>query len=294
MNETTFGMKICLTLSLFFWAALIASAQPESPSRRGGTVSANYSFSSSSELEQNGTKMGDIEVSHVDLGYNTRAPLSKDTVLFASFQWSREDLIMAGNVPLPEQLESLRLRLGITQNLQPNWKISLMVSPSVAGEFVSFSASEFNLGGTVMFLHETSKELSWSFGLTGSTRGKYHLLPALGLRWNWAPDWTLTVGFPVTSINYQATPDLTLKCLISVHGGSYHIDEARAPGLGDTYLQYREIRAGVSATYHFNDMMSLELEGGSVLDQSFDYYDRDYNLNGGKTVYFNLGLKFRL
>ena len=62
--------------------------------------------------------------------------------------------------------------------------------------------------------------------------------------------------------------------------------ERLGPSLADTWLEYREIRVGLAAEYAFGRALSVRAELGRVVDQRFEYIDRDVKLNGESPLYF--------
>ena len=119
------------------------------------------------------------------------------------------------------------------------------------------------------------------------------MLPILGARWDFAPAWTLAFGFPQTGISYQASSALTLKAGARFQGGTYHVSTARAAGLGDTWLEYRDIRLGAGFDYQIGKILTASLDGGVVIDRKFDYFDRNYDLDGKSVGYFTVSLRAR-
>ena len=94
-------------------------------------------------------------------------------------------------------------------------------------------------------------------------------------------------------MSWRATEQLTLRAVATINGGDFRLaDDPRAlaervgPSLADTWLEYREIRLGLAAEYAFSRALSVRAELGQVVDQRFEYIDRDLKLNGESPVYF--------
>jgi hypothetical protein len=147
--------------------------------------------------------------------------------------------------------------------------------------------------GIVMIGKEVSSTLSWNVGVAGMTRGDMKVFPVLGLRWSFAPDWDLEVGFPNTGVSYKVNEALTLNAGARFQGGTYYISKAPAAGLGDTYLEYQEIRLGLSAEYQISKNLSVVVDGGMTADRSYDYYDRNLKLDGKSAGYGSFSLKYQ-
>ena len=99
------------------------------------------------------------------------------------------------------------------------------------------------------------------------------------------------IGAPVTGVVYKLSPALTLKAGVHVQRGMCYIATSRTPVAGDTWLEYREIRAGVELEWQFLRNVTVGLDGGSVVNRRFDYYDRDYKIDGKTASYFGVSLR---
>jgi hypothetical protein len=168
-----------------------------------------------------------------------------------------------------------------------------MLRPALAAAGGDFSGDSLNLAALIAVGRQADPEFGWSVGVMGSARGKNRVLPFATLRWKFAPDWSLSVGFPRTGVFYQASESLQLGLGISMQGGVYHVSDAPAAGLGDTWLDYREFRTGLSADYRLTRAWSVAAEGGVALDRRFDYYDRGVKLDGQSTGYGRIALRYR-
>jgi hypothetical protein len=168
-----------------------------------------------------------------------------------------------------------------------------MLRPSFSADSTHFSGKTFNLSGMMSIGRKVSPTLSWNLGVGASTRGQNKVLPVGGVHWDFSPDWTLSVGFPKTEIAYKLSESIRLNAGVKFQGGAYHIDKARGPGLGDTYLEYREFRVGGGIDYEISKPLSVSLDAGEAVSRKFDYYDRNYQLDGRSAAYVNLGLRFR-
>ena len=140
---------------------------------------------------------------------------------------------------------------------------------------------------------EVGPNLSWSLGVVGMTRGETKIFPMIGARWNFARDWNLEVGFPRTGVSCQFGEALSLNAGITFHGGTYYISEIPVPGLRDTHMDYQEFRAGLGAEYRAGKNLSIVVEGGMTFARSFDYYDRDFELDGKSAGYGRFSLRYQ-
>ena len=101
---------------------------------------------------------------------------------------------------------------------------------------------------------------------------------------------------PRAGFTWEVREKLSLNAGLSLQGGSYRVTEnlgVPAPGvarLNNTYVQYREIRFGAGADWRLGEHLKLSLEAGVMTDRRFEYFDRNYTLNGSAAPYLTVGL----
>ncbi len=271
-----------------------ASAASAQPADRGGgfELSARYSHTTGSALDDAGPA-AEVAVDSYSVGLRARAPLAERTQLLYGLEWSRHELDLAGTTWLPESLKSLAAPLGVSHAFDDKWRLLVMATPRIAGADGDLSTARFDLPVLALASYVQSPELTWSFGLRYGARSEIAVLPIAGVAWKFAPEWELKVGWPESGVSWRATEQLTLRAVATINGGDYRLaDDPRAlaervgPSLADSWLEYREIRVGLAAEYAFSRTLSVRAELGQVVDQRFEYIDRDLKLNGESPVYF--------
>lgn len=277
-------------------APAVNAAQPQQGFSPDFDVSANYSFSSNGDLEH-GTKVGEVEVKHADIEAGMTFRLFEGWRFRTGVFANTSDLELTGAVPLPDQLEGMGLSLSATKffggEASDGWRTTLIVRPGVFSDGSGSSSDGFNVPGILTVGKRYSPTLAWDVGIRFDPTSKNEVLPMFGVRWDFHPDWMLSVGFPRTEVTYKLASNWTLKGGLRFQGGTYHVETALAPGLGDTYLEYREIRVGAGFEWRINDSFSVNLDGGLVADRRFDYFERDYELKGDSAAYLSIGISTR-
>lgn len=301
------GSALILSVALVLTAGLAParlSAQPGSPGGPGGPpntfalsdVTATYSFSSEGDIERNG-KIGTAEVSHYEFEATFSLPAPESWMFSSALSWKRYEFELTGAVPVPEELEEFGLNFmamkDLAQEIGPGWSAMAMLSPSFSSDSGKLSGDSFTLMGFAMIGKEISPTFSWNVGIVGMSRGDMKVFPMLGVRWGFAPGWDLQLGFPDTGLSYKFSETLTLKAGAKFHGGTYYISKAPAAGLGSTYLDFQEIRLGLSAEYQFSRNLSVVVDGGTTANRTFDYYDRNLKLDGKAAAYGSFSLKYQ-
>jgi len=275
------------------------AAQPASTTFRTSlleSVSVGYSYSSREDLSYGG-RIGDVAVQRFDFSLSGRRPWSDTVSLAYGFAYADNQLDHSPGVPLPENLRELSLNLGLTQKLSPTWSWSAFVRPGLYGDFEEIDGDSFNAPLLAFAQYVPRRELAWIFGLSVNPFSDHPVMPVAGVRWQFAPEWTFNLGFPQAGFSYRANPKLTLRAGVSFQGGSFRVTRnlgVPAPGidrLANTFLDYREVRAGLGADVKLAAKWSLALDAGAVTDRKFDYFDRNYSLNGDAGWYGTLFLR---
>ncbi len=201
---------------------------------------------------------------------------------------------------VPESLHEISLALGGTHRLSQQWLLIAGAQPGFYGDSQGDSLDGFNAPALFLANYARSSNLVWSFGLRVDAFADKPAIPFIGINWKFAPDWEFNLGLPRAGFSYEYSPVIKLGLGVTLQGGSYHIARdprpvsiAVGPRLGDTYLDYREIRVGLAADCRLNDFLTLALEVGVITDQKFDYYEHGYSLDGDAVAFFTIGLTGR-
>jgi hypothetical protein len=288
----------CRLLLLLSLTGTLA-AQPASTTFRTSlleSVSVGYSYSSREDLSHDGG-VGDVAVQRFDFSFSGRRPWSDSVNLVYGFAYAGNELDHSPGSPLPENLRELSLNLGVTQKLSAKWSWSAFLRPGFYGDFEDIDGDSFNAPLLALAQYAPRRELAWMFGLSVNPFSDHPVMPVAGVRWQFAPAWTFNLGFPQAGFVYVANPKLKLRAGVSFQGGSFRVTRnlgVPAPGidrLANTFLDYREVRAGLGADVGLGEKWSLALDAGAVTDRKFDYFERDYSLNGDAGWYGGLFLR---
>jgi len=296
MNSTT-----SLRLALLTFAPLALIAQSTAPTFRPvliETLAASYSYSSPSRLVRGGS-FGEVSVHRFEASTAGRRMLNADVVLSYGVAFAVNELATDPTVPLPDRLGELTFNVGANQRWSPRWSGSLFLRPGIYSDLQGFSGDAINIPALALASYATSADLVWMFGVALNPLSERIVMPVAGVRWKFAPEWTLNIGFPRLGVSWEIEQGLTLRAGLSVQGGSYQLTEnlgSPAPGvanLEDTPVQYREVRLGVGADLTVSETLSLTGDLGVMADRRFEYHERDFTLNGESAFFLSLGVKSR-
>lgn len=283
---------------LFVLVATVATAQPSATMRPAllASVDVTTSFSSEEEIARGATLLGELAVQHFAVSASGRTPLSAETNLLYGAAYSVHVLDASTALPLPDRLAELSLNVGVRHQLNPQWTVSVFLRPGFYSDFEDLDGKSFNVPLLALASYGQSRDLIWSFGLSANAFNERAVMPVVGVNWRINPAWSFSVGFPRSGFAWRATEKLTARAGVGFQGGNFRITQnlGPAPGgarLANTYVDFREVRAGVGLDYEFSDAVTLTLDLGAVTDRKFDYFDKDYRLDGDSGLYGALGVK---
>lgn len=277
-------------------------AQPASATFRPALAdeySATFSYSGGGDLKRGTAKAGEVSVSRFDFSVSGRLPLRQGLIFIPGLAYSHVTLDASAGVPLPESVQELSLSLGVRGVLSQKWAYVAALRPGFYGDFKKFNGDSFNAPLFLAAFYVQNPDLTWTFGVTANAFNDNPVMPVVGVRWKFAPDWQLDVGFPRTGVSYTVDSNLTLHGGLSVSGGNYRITEnlgVPAPGirrLANTYLSLTEVRVGAGFAYKFEGGIELDADVGVTTLRRFEYTDRDFRLNGDNVGWVSLAIRHR-
>ena len=291
----------CLALLLGLLASGQLAAQPASATFRPALLEAyavGFGTTAASDLERGGV-VGSVEVARYDFSFTGRTALGETTMLLHGLAWSSNRLDLTGPVLLPDRLDELTLSLGVQHRASPQWTLGAYLRPGFYGDSLDADADSFNAPLLATALYHASRERTWILGFSANAASDNPFIPIAGVRWQFAPAWTLNIGFPRAGFTWKASDTVSWHLGATVQGGDYYVSDgfgSPAPGIGrltQTWLEYREIRAGLGAEVKLTGGVSLAVDAGVAVDQRFDYFDRGYELKGETPFFLRLAVQGR-
>jgi hypothetical protein len=261
-------------------------AQAAQPGRPAPTLKLSALHSGETDLEARGAAVGDVSFSRFSADLDLPlAPLSKSTRLSAGLGYSGFHLDLGGGAPLPERLESIEARLTARHRFDDRWTLLGTLSPGLHSADGSFSGDGFSLGGLLLASYQVNPKLSVGAGLVFDTLSEaMPIMPVVGLRWDFAEKWNLSLAFPSSGVSWQANDQLTLRATLDLDVGSFHVEDDPAPALAgkpslrDTVVDFTAITAGLGADYRLSDALTLSATLGYNFARTADYDERGYEV----------------
>ncbi|MBX3737801.1 MAG: hypothetical protein KF715_13980 [Candidatus Didemnitutus sp.] len=294
-------MKIASLCVVALATAISTFAQPSATMRPDLLASVEFTTASSSreDLARGPQTLGSLAVRSYGVSVSGRHAWDESTQLVYGVAVQQFDLDQDGltTLPLPASLAEFSLNLGAQRRFDPQWSAAVYLRPGFYGDFEEQLGKSFNVPALLLVNYAQSRALIWSFGVNTNPFSDHPVLPIAGVRWQFAPRWLFSVGFPRSGFTWQATESLTLRASAGFAGGSFRVSRnvgSSAAGLAriaNTYVDFREVRIGLGLDYSLGQRVTLSADIGAVTDRKFDYFDRNYRLDGDAGTFVSLALK---
>lgn len=280
-------------------AAAPASAQVFRP---GSSLSASWSYSGEAGLSR-GSELGEFSAQYHEIDYTFCAPAGRSVKLLAGVSWRATDLDTDGDLPVPDTMRELLLKLGAQYAFNSEWSAFVQANPGwraaaddLGGDLTDGDA--FTVPVLVGATWTQSPAFTWTFGAAYSEFSQYQVLPYVGLNWRFAPKWSLGIGYPQLGLTYAASDALTLRAGLAGKGGSLRMVGSSLSGSPSAaytgeLVDYREIRAGVGADWTLAKGFRVVLDAGAVTDRKFEYHELDHVYNGDASLFVSLAAHWR-
>jgi len=215
-------------------------------------------------------------------------PRIKLGVLRLGAAWERFSFGFPGNAPLPDNLQSVNLVIGLDTQLSDSILIRVEAQPGVYNTGFDDLSDDFNLpfviGGTYIY----SPDLQIVLGVGVDVERKYPVIPAAGIRWRMGRQWVLDAVLPTPRLEFEMNPNVTLYAGANVKQTNFRVDDNFGdahgiPRLNHAILSYSEVRTGAGLDWKISNVVTATGEVGYQPYRDFDFYRANirYHHDGG-------------
>jgi hypothetical protein len=241
-------------------------------------------FSAVGDAEFKGLANTD-DISVLDTAFSAIASIqARDGLIFRlGVELQRFDFSRPSGAPAPFGLESMALVVGADFQLGTEWLGRIDFKPGLYGSNQTLRAQNFNVPINLGVSYFVSADLQLVVGASVDVNRKYPVIPAIGARWKFAPDWVLNAILPTPRLEYTLNRSVTLYTGADFQGGTYRLSNLPEHSPKDGRLRngivdYTQIRVGAGTTWSINDHFTLEVEAGFVPVHEFDYHRAETRL----------------
>jgi Domain of unknown function (DUF6268) len=205
------------------------------------------------------------------------APRINLGVLRFGAEWERFAFGFPHSAPLPDTLQSASLVLGLDTQLSDSILMRFEATPGVYDTGFDHLSDDFNMpfvvGGTYIY----RPSVQFILGVSVDIERKYPVIPAAGLRWQFARQWVANAVLPTPRLEYQWNRDFTLYLGADVKETNFRVDDhfgdrQGRPELNHAVLTYSEVRTGTGLDWRILPSVTLTAEAGYQPYRSFDFF----------------------
>ena len=216
-------------------------------------------------------------------------PMTKIGILRLGVQTERYAFSYGSTAPIPNDLHSTNLIVGLDTKFSDSFLIRFEMQPGFYGvDWDDFGRDTFNvpfiLGGTYIF--NSGFQIVFGVGVDAWRRNV--VLPGGGVRWKFAPQWTLNAVVPTPRLEYEPNSNLVLFAGADIRSTSYRVEKNFGTLRGNTALNhasitYDELRVGGGLEWKLSTAIKLSVEGGYIPWRNFDFHRTQvrYHQDGG-------------
>ena len=299
----TFLRLTALCLVLTAAQAFAVQVETYSTSSKSVALVESEESSFSFEFDIEGTYVGDGDVERGERGdlvirdfdeVQARVrflltPMTKIGILRLGVQTERYAFSFGSTAAIPDDLHSTNLIVGLDTELSDSLLVRFEAQPGFYGvDFDDFGQDTFNvpfiLGGTYIF--NSGFQIVFGVGVDALRRNV--VLPGGGVRWKFAPQWTLNAVIPTPRLEYEPNSNLVLFAGADIRSTSYRVEKNFGTLRGNTALNhasitYNELRVGGGLDWKLSTAIKLSVEGGFIPFREFDFHRTQvrYHQDGG-------------
>jgi len=199
--------------------------------------------------------------------------------------------------PIPGQIDTLGLSVGLGCHLNEQWMIAGALGPRIY-RLDSVDGGDIGIGGMVRATYKWQPNLTVAMGFAVEPDRDVPVLPAAGLRWGIRTNLSLSLMYPRSGLDYRLNSRLTLFVgfdgNFAVFRGDQDLgDKIGKPQFNDGLGTYRDFHAGVGAEYRIMGGFWAFVQGGYSFDRELDYQRIDQTVKFDSAPYIQAGLRCR-
>lgn len=233
------------------------------------------------------------------LRYTLSPQKSTRVLLTFGAEWERFWFSPPRLAPVPATLQGINAVLGAVWQFNDRWLFRGELRPGVYSTFDDVSWRHVDAPLFLGAAYLANPDLQWLLGVRIAMRSEYPVIPAVGVRWKFADDWTLNALFPSPRVEYELSSSVKLHLGADFRGGYFRVGDTfgsdrGAPELDRQILDYFELSVGPGFSWKIRPNITLEATAGYMVLRRFDFADRDIVYRSEPAPSFQIACNFSL
>ena len=263
-------------------------------------LDAQYTFVGGAATRGAGPGVGSVSEHSADVKYVYSPQVTKNLLLRFGLEWQRFSFDVPGHAPIPDTLQQVSAVIGLDYQLGDQWLIRAELEPGMYSDFENSNFRDFNAPLFLGAAYLADADLQWFFGLRVDLRSNYPILPAPGVRWKFADEWTLNLVFPNPRLEYDVNDKLQVYLGANVESGTFVVGDhfgndldVPKPKLDHATLDYFSVRFGPGCSWKATPSLTVEAGAGLMLHRRFDFFDQDMTIRNHEAPYVQIACHAR-
>jgi len=232
------------------------------------------------------------------LRYVFSPQITPRVLLHFGAEWQRIAFGAPDHAPVPNSIQDISAILGLDWQITDRWLLRTEFQPGVYSDFQDVSSSDLDAPLLLSAAYLANPDLQWFLGLRLDPRSHYPVIPAVGLRWKFADEWTLNAVLPRPRLQYDFSDRLQTYLGAGIEAGTFRMgqdfgDARRWHDLNGSILDYFEVRVGPGFSWKIRPPITIEADAGYMVYRRFDFSDRHVVFRSDPAPYFQLACRFR-
>jgi Domain of unknown function (DUF6268) len=279
-------------------AQTIDGLAPLRPGESAATLDASISGTGSGAVHFGGVSPGNISVCGGAVSAVFRQALNERAGYSLGLAVETFNADKPSLTPVPTWLGAVALNAG--GNYQFDRRLGLMARVAL-GTFSDLSSTRrdtWNASGVIGVLYAANPDLFVFGGVLVDGFARYPVLPAAGLRWKFAPDWTLNLLYPAPRIEYRVSKELRAYAGLFSHGGGFRVAEDFGtkfgrPALNNALVDFREWGFGPGLSWNVTETVHLQFTAGYTFRREWDFHRAEFKVKADNALFVQCGATAR-
>lgn len=279
-HERTSGLGLGAAIVL---GALLAAQTAECGSVSMTTVQevdAEFGYVGGATTSSAGADMGLVDEWSAGVSYVLSPQLNRRLFLRCGAQWRRFTFGVPQGAVVPQELQQINAILGFDWQATDKWLVRAELHPGVYSDLLEVSWRDVSAPLILGGVYVASADLQWMVGLRVVPRSAYPVLPAVGVRWRFAPEWTMNLFLPNPRLEYDLNDRLKAYVGAGFKSGTFMVgdhfgEENGRLDLNHAALDYIEVLVGPGISWKLRPNLTLDVDAGCLAYRAFDFSDRD-------------------
>lgn len=257
-----------------------------------------YSYVGDARTRGAGLSNGSVDETSADVKYVVCPQLNRDLLLRLGAEWERFSFGVPDHAPVPGVLQQASAVIGFDYQFADQWLLRTEVEPGIYSDFRDISWRDVDAPVVLGAVCLADADLQWLVGLRIDPRTQYPVLPAVGVRWKFADEWTMNFMPPNPRLEYDINERLTLYLGGDFALGTFAVGQDFGSEHGQSRLDgaivdFLEVRLGAGFFWKITPRVTLEAEAGDMPYRDFDFFGPDIDFRSHNAPYGQIACRAR-